>query len=58
MPPVQLQFQTQSHVSCPTGKVPETIAHFVPFGATVNTDGGAVYFVCACIWLAQSTVKK
>ena len=36
-----------------TGKVPETIARFVvPFGATVNMDGGAVYFVCACIWLA------
>mmetsp|Transcript_1432 Transcript_1432/g.2482 ORF Transcript_1432/g.2482 Transcript_1432/m.2482 type:complete len:545 (-) Transcript_1432:178-1812(-) len=36
-----------------TGKVHETIARFVvPFGATVNMDGGAVYFVCACIWLA------
>jgi hypothetical protein len=36
-----------------SGKVPETIARFViPFGATVNMDGGAVYFVTACIWLA------
>ena len=36
-----------------TGKVPDTIGRFViPFGATVNMDGGAVYFVCACIWLA------
>jgi Na+/H+-dicarboxylate symporter len=36
-----------------TGKVPETIVRFViPFGATVNMDGGAIYFVTACIWLA------
>lgn len=36
-----------------TGKVPDVIGRFVvPFGATVNMDGGAVYFVCACIWLA------
>ncbi|KAL3905487.1 MAG: hypothetical protein SGILL_009659 [Bacillariaceae sp.] len=36
-----------------TELVPETVARFVvPFGATVNMDGGAVYFVCACIWLA------
>jgi len=36
-----------------TGKVPETIAKFVvPLGATVNMDGGAIYFPCACIWLA------
>jgi len=36
-----------------TGRVPETIGRFViPLGATVNMDGGAVYFVCACIWLA------
>jgi Na+/H+-dicarboxylate symporter len=36
-----------------TGLVNETVARFViPFGATVNMDGGAVYFVCACIWLA------
>lgn len=36
-----------------TGMVPDTIGRFViPFGATVNMDGGAVYFVCACIWLA------
>lgn len=36
-----------------TGRVPETIANFVvPLGATVNMDGGAIYFPCACIWLA------
>jgi Na+/H+-dicarboxylate symporter len=36
-----------------TGFVNETVARFViPRGATVNMDGGAVYFVCACIWLA------
>jgi len=36
-----------------TGKVSKLIGRFViPFGATVNMDGGAVYFVCACIWLA------
>lgn len=36
-----------------TGVVPDVIGRFVvPFGATVNMDGGAVYFVCACIWLA------
>merc|ERR1712025_1377142 len=36
-----------------TGIVPDVIGRFViPFGATVNMDGGAVYFVCACIWLA------
>ncbi|KAG7359467.1 sodium:dicarboxylate symporter [Nitzschia inconspicua] len=36
-----------------TGLVNETVARFViPFGATVNMDGGAVYFVCACVWLA------
>jgi Na+/H+-dicarboxylate symporter len=36
-----------------TGKVPEPIARFVvPLGATVNMDGGAIYFPCACIWLA------
>merc|ERR1712029_641090 len=36
-----------------TGVVPDVISRFVvPFGATVNMDGGAVYFVCACIWLA------
>eukprot|EP00548_Thalassiothrix_antarctica_P001578 CAMPEP_0194132498 /NCGR_PEP_ID=MMETSP0152-20130528/2953_1 /TAXON_ID=1049557 /ORGANISM="Thalassiothrix antarctica, Strain L6-D1" /LENGTH=537 /DNA_ID=CAMNT_0038827567 /DNA_START=45 /DNA_END=1658 /DNA_ORIENTATION=- len=33
--------------------VPETIGNFViPLGATVNMDGGAIYFPCACIWLA------
>jgi len=36
-----------------TGRVPEHIARFiVPLGATVNMDGGAIYFPCACIWLA------
>jgi len=42
-----------------TGKVPDTIGRFViPFGATVNMDGGAVYFVCACIWLAVLNGEK
>mmetsp|Transcript_4708 Transcript_4708/g.11995 ORF Transcript_4708/g.11995 Transcript_4708/m.11995 type:complete len:549 (+) Transcript_4708:450-2096(+) len=36
-----------------TGRVPDTIGRFVvPLGATVNMDGGAVYFVTASIWLA------
>jgi Na+/H+-dicarboxylate symporter len=36
-----------------TGRVPSAIAGFViPLGATVNMDGGAIYFPCACIWLA------
>jgi Na+/H+-dicarboxylate symporter len=36
-----------------TGRVPEPVARFVvPLGATVNMDGGAIYFPCACIWLA------
>lgn len=36
-----------------TGIVPEQIARFViPLGATINMDGGAIYFPCACIWLA------
>lgn len=36
-----------------TGVVPDTIAQFViPLGATVNMDGAAIYFSCACIWLA------
>lgn len=36
-----------------TGRVPDAIARFViPLGATVNMDGGAIYFPCACIWLA------
>merc|ERR1712157_572376 len=35
------------------GRVPDVISRFViPFGAVVNMDGGAVYFVCATIWLA------
>jgi len=42
-----------------TGQVPDTIGRFViPFGATVNMDGGAVYFVCACIWLAVLNGEK
>jgi Na+/H+-dicarboxylate symporter len=36
-----------------TGRVPDPVARFViPLGATVNMDGGAIYFPCACIWLA------
>ena len=36
-----------------TGRVPDTIGRFVvPLGATVNMDGGAVYFVTASVWLA------
>eukprot|EP00538_Stauroneis_constricta_P000807 CAMPEP_0119572294 /NCGR_PEP_ID=MMETSP1352-20130426/44547_1 /TAXON_ID=265584 /ORGANISM="Stauroneis constricta, Strain CCMP1120" /LENGTH=540 /DNA_ID=CAMNT_0007621979 /DNA_START=208 /DNA_END=1830 /DNA_ORIENTATION=+ len=36
-----------------TGEVPDPIARFVvPLGATINMDGGAIYFPCACIWLA------
>jgi len=36
-----------------SGRVPDGIARFViPLGATVNMDGGAIYFPCACIWLA------
>lgn len=36
-----------------TGKVPDDIRNFVcPLGATVNMDGSAIYFPCACIWLA------
>lgn len=36
-----------------TGRVPETIVRFVvPLGATINMDGTALYFPCACIWLA------
>jgi Na+/H+-dicarboxylate symporter len=36
-----------------TGVVPESILRFViPLGATVNMDGSAIYFPCACIWLA------
>mmetsp|Transcript_11372 Transcript_11372/g.18824 ORF Transcript_11372/g.18824 Transcript_11372/m.18824 type:complete len:533 (-) Transcript_11372:531-2129(-) len=36
-----------------TGVVPAPIANFViPLGATINMDGGAIYFPCACIWLA------
>lgn len=36
-----------------TQLVPFAITRFViPLGATVNMDGGAIYFPCACIWLA------
>jgi Na+/H+-dicarboxylate symporter len=36
-----------------TGRVPDAIARFViPLGATINMDGTAIYFPCACIWLA------
>lgn len=36
-----------------SGRVPTTIARFViPLGATINMDGSAIYFPCACIWLA------
>lgn len=36
-----------------TGRVPDSIARFIiPLGATVNMDGGAIYFPCACVWLA------
>jgi solute carrier family 1 (neutral amino acid transporter) protein 5 len=36
-----------------TGRVPDPITRFVvPLGATVNMDGSAIYFPCACIWLA------
>jgi Na+/H+-dicarboxylate symporter len=36
-----------------TGRVSDAVARFVvPLGATVNMDGGAIYFPCACIWLA------
>lgn len=36
-----------------TGMVPDPIRNFVvPLGATTNMDGGAIYFPCACIWLA------
>jgi Na+/H+-dicarboxylate symporter len=36
-----------------TGVVPESVLRFVvPLGATINMDGSAIYFPCACIWLA------
>lgn len=36
-----------------TGRVPDDIRNFVcPLGATVNMDGSAIYFPCACVWLA------
>jgi len=36
-----------------SGRVPLPIARFViPLGATINMDGSAIYFPCACVWLA------
>lgn len=36
-----------------TKLVPNAVARFVvPLGATVNMDGGAIYFPIACVWLA------
>eukprot|EP00934_Nitzschia_sp_Nitz4_P005054 Nitzschia sp. Nitz4//scaffold539_size5834//2416//4052//NITZ4_009200-RA/size5834-augustus-gene-0.14-mRNA-1//1//CDS//3329554135//5044//frame0 len=36
-----------------SGLVPDDIRNFVcPLGATINMDGSAIYFPCACIWLA------
>jgi len=36
-----------------TGVVPAPVARFVvPLGATINMDGGAIYFPCATIWMA------
>jgi len=36
-----------------TGIVPDDIRNFVcPLGATINMDGSAIYFPCACVWLA------
>ncbi len=36
-----------------TGRVPDDIRNFAcPLGATINMDGSAIYFPCACIWLA------
>ena len=33
--------------------VPDDIRNFVcPLGATVDMDGCAIYFPCACVWLA------
>ena len=42
-----------------SGMVPDQIANFViPLGATINMDGGAIYFPCACIWLAALNGEK
>eukprot|EP00980_Cylindrotheca_fusiformis_P025894 scaffold14836_cov134-Cylindrotheca_fusiformis.AAC.6 len=36
-----------------SGRIPKPIARFViPLGATINMDGSAIYFPCACVWLA------
>lgn len=33
--------------------IPDTIINFViPMGATINMDGSAIYFPCACVWMA------
>lgn len=45
--PVTLQCAESS------GRVPKTVSRFViPLGATINMDGSAIYFPCACVWLA------
>ena len=43
-------FSTSIFSSTTTTATTTTISYSL--GATVNMDGGAVYFVCACIWLA------
>ena len=36
-----------------SGWASKTVINFVcPLGATVNMDGSAIYFPCACVWLA------
>lgn len=36
-----------------SGRIPRSIARFVlPLGGTINMDGSAIYFPCACVWLA------
>lgn len=36
------------------GWIPEPILRFVvPFGATVNMDGSAIYYPMACVWLVR-----
>lgn len=36
-----------------SGDVPLEVANFsLPLGSTINMDGGAIYIVCACVWLA------
>lgn len=37
-----------------TGVIPKPVARFiVPLGATINMDGGAIYFPCAVVWLGM-----